>query len=161
MPTGGCHRAHVPTLWRHSPGFRAARQAVLRLPTSTCNSGSQGAGQTRATMAWGRALVIPTGQPLATWQVTWGAVAITAASTTLMASTILEVAAFLFAPARTRNVVCRQMLALLTGSNTRTDLKRHKQAAHSCYAASLCWHEKTIAQHHITSCCASIATSCR
>ena len=95
MPTGGRHRAHVPALWRDRFGFGAAGQAVLGLATGTGNSGSQRAGQAGATVTWGRALVVATAQPSATWQVTWGAVAITAAASALVASTRLHVTALL------------------------------------------------------------------
>ena len=149
MPAGGCHGAHLPTLWSHSLAFRAAGQAILSLPTGTRNGSSQGARQTRATVAWGRALVVPAGQPLATRQVTCGAVTITAASTALMAPTVLKIAALLFAPARRRYAVCRQVLATLIGSTTVTDLKGYVQTACLYCTGSLCWSGD---HSHITLC---------
>ena len=98
MPTGRGHRAHLPALWWHSLGFGAAGQAVLGLPTSTGNRGSQRAGQAGAAVTRGRALVVAAAQPPATWQVTWGAVAITAAAAALVAATGLPVAALLLTP---------------------------------------------------------------
>lgn len=99
VPTGGGDGAHMPALGRHSLGFGAAGQAVFGLPTGTGNRGSQGAGQAGATVAWGRALVVATAQPSATWQVTWGAVAVTTAPPTLMPAADLPVAALLLTPA--------------------------------------------------------------
>lgn len=66
MPTGRRHRAHLPTLWRHSPGFGATWQAILGVSTGTGYSGSERAGQAGAGMAWGRALVVAAAQPSAT-----------------------------------------------------------------------------------------------
>ena len=98
VPTGQWHRAHLPTLWRYSFGFGATWQAVLGLPTGTGNSGSQRAGQARANVTWGRALVIAAAQPSATWHITWGAVAVTASAAALMAATCLHVAALFITP---------------------------------------------------------------
>lgn len=106
MPAGGRHRALLPALRGHSLGFTAARQAVLGLPTGTGNRCSQGAGQAGATMARGRALVVAAAQPSATWQVTGGALAITAAATALMATTGLCVAALLLTPGKADTVHC-------------------------------------------------------
>ena len=99
VPTSRGHRAHLPALGRHSSGFGAAGQAVLGLPTGTGDRGSQGAGQAGAAVAWGRALVVAAAQPSATWQVTWGAVALTTTASTLMAAASFPVAALLLTPA--------------------------------------------------------------
>ena len=97
MPAGRWHRAHLPTLWRYSLGFRATWQAVFGLPTGTGYSDGQRAGQAGAAVARGRALVIAAAQPSTTWQITWGAVAITAAAAALVAAACLRVAALLVA----------------------------------------------------------------
>ena len=116
MPTGRGHGAHLPALGRHSLGFRAAGQAVLGLPAGASHSGSQRAGQARAAVAWGRALVVAAAQPSATWQVTWRAVAITAAAAALVAATGLPVAALLLTPAETFVVRLGQFAASFSKS---------------------------------------------
>ena len=114
MPTGGRHRAHLPTLWRYSLGFGATRQAVLGVPTGTGHSGSQRAGQAGAAVTWGRALMVAAAQPSATWQITWGAVAITAAAAALVAATCLHVAALLLTPEGF--MAGQQLMGLPTGA---------------------------------------------
>ena len=134
MPTGRGHRAHLPTLRRHSPGFGATGQAVLGTPTGTGHSGSERAGQAGAGVAWGRALVVATAQPSATWQVTWGAVAITAAAAALVAPTGLRVAALLVTPEAF--VAGQQLVGLATG----TTLVQHgsTQQGAGAVVAALC-----------------------
>jgi len=58
-------------------------------------------------VARGRALVVATAQPPATWEVTWWAIAVTAAMATLVPTTCLHVAALLLAPVRQCNANVR------------------------------------------------------
>lgn len=134
MPTGGRHRAHLPTLWRYSLGFGATRQAVLGVPTGTGHSGSQRAGQAGAAVTWGRALMVAAAQPSATWQITWGAVAITAAAAALVAATCLHVAALLVTAEGL--MAGQQLLSLPTG----TALFQHgaAQCGAGAVVAALC-----------------------
>ena len=114
MPTGRWHRAHLPALWRYSLGFGATWQAVLGLPTGTGHSDGQRAGQAGTAVARGRALVIAAAQPSTTWQITWGAVAITAAAAALVAAACFHVAALLLTSEGF--VAGQQLLGLPTGT---------------------------------------------
>ena len=58
-------------------------------------------------MSRGRALVVAAAQPPATGEITWGAVAVTAATAALMPPTCLHVAALLLAPVRQCNANVR------------------------------------------------------
>lgn len=134
MPTGRRHRAHLPTLWRHSPGFGATWQAVLGVPTGTGHSGSEGAGQAGAGVARSRALVVAAAQPSATGQVTWGAVTVTAAVAALVPATSLHIAALLLTP---EGFMARQQLV---GLSTGTALLQHGSTEQGAGAvvAALC-----------------------
>ena len=104
---------HLPALRGCSLGFRATWQAILCLATGTGYSGGQRAGQAGAAVTWGRALVVATAESAATWQVTWGAVALTASSSTLMPATGLCIATAQLAPAHSHLLCCLEHLVFI------------------------------------------------
>lgn len=106
----------------------------MGMPTGTGHSGSERARQAGAGVARGRALVVAAAQPPATWQVTWGAVAITAAAAALVAATGLRVTALLLTP---KGFMAGQQLA---GLATGTALVQHgsTQQGAGAVVAALC-----------------------